>query len=461
MFDERRDSGTTAKLSVMMFLQFFTWGAWFVTLWMLLVGADLGDIIRDSYRTAPIAAIIAPLFLGLVADRFFSSQKLMGVLMLVGGGVMLAVPKAIATGNSTLVFWLFMVHMLCFMPTLALGNTISFSHLPTEAFPKVRVWGTIGWIVAGLVGGGLGWSGDLRLFTMAGGSAVVLGVFCFSLPKTPPPLAGKPIDVRSLLMLDAFKLLTKPAFGVFIFCSMLICIPLAYYFVGTSGYLTNMGYKQAISTMTIGQMSEIFFMLLIPFFFRKLGVKTMILIGMGAWVLRYLLFAYGATDQVVWMLFAGIALHGICYDFFFVTGFMYTDRVAPKAIRGQAQSMLVFFTQGIGMLIGYTIEEIQSKKVADSSGALAAEISEARADDTLGYFDKLMQMFAVEMLDAVQPATIAAASADWKAYWMVPALMAAGVGVLFFVAFWDKVSPTEKEEDDELAEIPADLDEDC
>ncbi|MDA7678581.1 MFS transporter, partial [Akkermansiaceae bacterium] len=292
----------------MMFLQFFVWGAWFVTLFLVLGGNGLEDVIADAYSTAPIAAIIAPLFLGLIADRFFSSEKVMGVLMLVGGVLMLLVPGAVGNGNGSLVFWLFMGHMLCYMPTLGLGNTIAFTHLPRDVFPKVRVWGTVGWIVAGLVTGYLGWSASTNLFWMAGISSVALGAFCFCLPNTPPPSAGQPVNVRALFMVDAFKMFAIPAFAVFMICSTLICIPLAYYYSNASPFLANMGFEQPASAMSIGQMSEIFFMLLIPFFFRKLGVKWMIMIGMMAWVLRYILFALGAPDQVAWMLFAGIAL---------------------------------------------------------------------------------------------------------------------------------------------------------
>eukprot|EP00112_Aurelia_sp_Birch-Aquarium-sp1_P006714 Seg17349.2 transcript_id=Seg17349.2/GoldUCD/mRNA.D3Y31 product="putative nucleoside transporter YegT" protein_id=Seg17349.2/GoldUCD/D3Y31 len=244
--------------------------------------------------------------------------------------------------------------------------------------------------------------------------------------------------MRSLLMVDAFKMLTKPAYLVFIVCSTLICIPLAYYFLSTPGYLANMGFTQPASTMTLGQMSEIFFMLLIPFFFRKLGVKWMILVGMGAWVLRYLLFAYGADQQIIWMIFAGILLHGICYDFFFVTGFMYTDKVAPKAARGQAQSMLVFFTQGIGMYIGYKVAGTKFGAVKPDSDALGAAIAAGREKQVLTFWEQLGNMFSVDMPDSVDAGILEKASALWKTYWVYPAIMAGIVAVLFFICFWDK-----------------------
>lgn len=430
-------SSTTLRLSVMMFLQFFIWGSWFVTLFLILGGNGLADVIGSSYSSAPIAAMIAPLFLGLVADRFFPSERVMGALLLLGGVFMLMVPGAVAAGNGSMVVWLFTGHMLCYMPTLGLGNTIAFTHLPAEVFPRVRVWGTIGWIAAGLVAGFLGWSASINLFWMAGITSLVLGAYCFTLPHTPPPAAGKPLEVRSIFMLDAFQLLAKPAFLVFIICSTLICVPLAYYYANTSGFLGNMGFEQAASAMTIGQMSEIIFMLLVPFFFRRLGVKWMILVGMLAWVCRYLLFAFGAPDQVVWMLFLGIALHGICYDFFFVTGFIYTDRTAPKEIRGQAQSMLVFFTQGVGMFVGFKVADMKLAPVRDAAAELTTAVTAARGEETLSFGQQLAKMFAVNIPDGVDPALVATAANLWKSYWLLPAGMAGVIAVLFLIFFRD------------------------
>ncbi len=346
---------TLIRLSVMMFLQFFAWGSWFATLALAMGKNDLAAFIGGAYESAPIAAIFAPLFLGLIADRLFSSERVMGVLMLIGGGIMCAIailaPQGAEKGGQ--IVWLMIAYMLCYMPTLGLGNTITFTHLPQELFPKARVWGTIGWIVAGLTLGIAGWSASLNIFWIAAVSSIALGVYSFTLPHTPPPAKGKPIDIGSLLMLDALKLLKNPPFLVFAICSMLICIPLGYYYGQTSAFLGAAGFKQAASTMTLGQMSEIVFMLLIPFFFRRLGVKLMLLVGMGCWVLRYVLFSFGAPEQVTWMLLMGVALHGICYDFFFVTGFIYTDKKAPAEVRSQAQSLLVFLTQGLGMFFGF------------------------------------------------------------------------------------------------------------
>lgn len=470
-------------LSVMMFLQFFVWGVWFATLGQALGSNGLADSIGGAYGTAPLGAIFAPLFLGIVADRFFPSQIVMGVLFLVGGVLLYLATGAAEAGNGKLMVSYCLGHMLCYMPTLGLGNTIAFSHLDRLQFPKVRVWGTIGWIVAGLAVGFLGWSSSLKIFQLGAASSILLGVYSFFLPHTPAPAKGQRIDLRALLMVDALKLLAKPGFLVFILCSGLICIPLAYYYGLTSNYLTNAGFEQAASSMTIGQMSEIVFMLLIPFFFRRLGVKWMILVGMGAWVLRYLLFAFGAPDQVAWMLFLGIALHGICYDFFFVTGFMYTDKVASKEIRGQAQSLLVFVTQGIGMYFGYgialgypTMEKdvsegkpwsdvinIVCSPFIDAYNAVAEKlfkgefskvtsyaeldsvIQSSKPEVTLTFFQSLAKMFSVKMPDSVDANLIAETMQQWKAFWTFPAIMAGVIALIFFAAFWDKTKVVEEE----------------
>jgi nucleoside transporter len=453
---------TTLRLSLMMFLQFFVWGAWFATLGLCLGSNGLENFSAGAYGSAPLGAMIAPLFLGLIADRFFASQKVMGLLFLIGGLLLLLIPGVAESGNGKMMVWLMIGNMLCYMPTLGLSNTITFTNLDRMNFPKVRVWGTIGWIAAGLVVGLLGWSAKFEMFYIAGSASLLMGAYSFILPNTPPPSKGQPLNLRALLMVDAFSLLKRPAFFVFVFCSLLICIPLAYYFGVTANYLQNTGFLQEASTMTIGQMSEIFFMLLIPFFFRKLGVKWMILVGMIAWVVRYLLFAYGAPDQVVWMIFLGIALHGICYDFFFVTGFMYTDKIAPTAIRSQAQSMLVFFTQGVGMYIGYAIvfgimyqipSNLFGLTVNFSSWGggisgyvpLDASIKELRGDQSVSYIQQLKQMFSVSMPAGVDEGLLKSTMAQWKAYWILPAIMAGGIAVLFFLAFWDKIRVTDDE----------------
>lgn len=455
-------------MSVMMFLQFFAWGAWFATLAAALDTAGLGAIIGDAYACAPIAAIVAPLFLGLIADRWFPSEKVMAVLMLLGGVLLLAIPGLGAQGaeNGSVIVWLIMAHLLCYMPTLGLGNTIAFTHIARqEDFPKIRVWGTIGWIAAGLMVGGLGWSNSFNIFWLAAGSSILLGVFCFALPHTPPPLKGKPMELRSLFMVDAFKLLADFNFLIFAVCSTLICVPLAYYYGMTSTYLNQTGFAQSAATMTIGQMSEIFFMLLIPFFFRKLGLKVMILVGMGCWVIRYALFAFGAPDQVTWMLLLAVALHGICYDFFFVTGFMYTDQKAPQAIRGQAQGLLVFLTQGVGMFFGYKIMAAGEWLGIDfgwtigkygeqvtSGTEFTNAVTAARGEqEAVGFLESFTQMFSRELPEGLDPQLLSTTMEQWKNFWLFPSIMAAIIMVVFALTFWDKAK-TEPEDESQSAD---------
>ena len=371
------NAGTLAMLSVMMFLQFFLWGAWFVTLGPYMNAKGFaGTDIANAYSTAPIAAILSPFFLGVIADRFFASQHVMGVLHFIGGLLLLAAPSVggDGSGGATLFVALLLGHMLCYMPTLGLSNTIAFHAMdnPEKQFPFVRVWGTIGWIVAGIAVGLLarnlvsasGTPEEVEaaraaspyFFYVAGASGVLLGVFSFVLPHTPAPSKGKPFDAKAALGLDTILLLKQRAFAVFIVCSLLICIPLAAYYAFAATYAGAAGMQDVPIKMTFGQMSEILFMLVMPLFFARLGVKWMLAVGMLAWVIRYGLFAGawdgGAGQHVMWMILGGIVLHGICYDFFFVTGQIYTEQTAPKQIRAQAQGFLVLVTQGVGMLIG-------------------------------------------------------------------------------------------------------------
>ena len=428
------NSSIRIKLSIMMFLQFFVWGAWFTTLGLALSSNNLSEIIGDAFGAVPIAAIIAPLFLGLITDRFFNCEKTMGVLHLIGGVLLLLAPSLIASGKGETLSWIILAHMLCYMPTLALSNTVAFTNIDDRSkFPALRVWGTIGWIVAGLLVGGLGMSSSPKIFMIGGISGLVLRALCFLMPATPPAAKGKPVNIETLLMFDAFKMLGNVPFLVFILCSTAICVPLAYYFAYTSVYLPQIGFQAPASTMALGQMSEIVFMLLVPFFFRKLGVKVMILIGMLAWVARYALFAFGAPDQVVWMIMLGVVLHGICYDFFFVTGFMYTDNKAPKEVRSQAQSLLVFFTQGVGMYFGYMIAAAKFSAVKESSDALASTIE----TPTFGFWESFGKMFLSEK-PAESGTLVSDAMANWKTFWMFPCLMALVVTIVFAVAFWDK-----------------------
>ena len=451
----KNESATVFRLCVMMFLQFFAWGAWFATLGLAMTNGNLSEFIGGGYAAAPLAAIIAPLFLGLLADRLFSSERVFGVLMLIGGAIMCLMPAVAARGpeSGSLLVWMILAYMLCYMPTLGLGNTIAFTHISSaDKFPFIRVWGTIGWIVAGLLIGGTGWDGQFMIFWLGAISSLLLGVYCFFLPNTPPPLKGKPMDLRSIFMVDAFKLLADWNFLVFAVCSTLICIPLAFYYGSTSQFLGQTGFAAPGATMTLGQMSEILFMLMIPFMFRSLGVKLMILIGMGCWVARYVLFSFGAPEQATWMLLLAVALHGICYDFFFVTGFMYTDEKAPKEIRGQAQGLLVFLTQGIGMFFGYKIMAGgnlfgiplnltfgEYGKQVTSSGDYATALKKATGEpEALSFFETFGKMFSRGLPETLPAQQLETTMGQWQNFWMSPAIMAGIVMVAFALLFWDR-----------------------
>jgi len=434
------------RLSIMMFLQFFLWGSWFATLGKCLADNNLGSFGGGAYGSAPIAAIIAPLFLGLIADRFFPSQVVMGVLLLVGSLFLFLMPGYGEAADGDMLVNLCIAHMLCYMPTLGLSNTIAFSNIKDQnEFPKIRVWGTLGWIVAGLVVGFQGWSGSFNIFKLAGCCSVVCGLYCLTLPHTPPPAKGKPIDFRAVFMLDAFRLLASPPFFVFILCSTLICIPLAYYYGLASNLLGQIGFEAPAATLSLGQMSEIVFMLLIPFFFRRLGVKWMILVGMTAWVARYLLFAYGAADQAIWMILLAVILHGVCYDFFFVTGFMYTDDKAPVDIRGQAQSMLVFFTQGIGMYFGYWVAYSKYASTVTNYGNLNEAIKTPSATGSLSFGESFGRMFSIVMPENLDQQLLTDTMQQWKEFWILPAIMAGVILVVFLLLFYDQMGQPDEE----------------
>jgi nucleoside transporter len=318
----------------------------------------------------PIAAIVSPFFLGMVADRFFATERVLGVMHLLAGVSMLLAPAA--AGVSPLLFILvLLLHMLCYMPTLGLTNTLAFHNITNQEkqFPIIRVFGTIGWIVANwVVSGWLEADKGPEQFYVTGGACLLLGLFSFTLPHTPPPAAGRQVRVAEVLGFDALRRLSSFPFVVFLLSSFLICIPLAAYYAYAPVFADAAGFEKPAATMSFGQMSEVFFMLVMPLFFVRLGVKWMLLVGMAAWVARYALFAGAAEDGVLWMIFIGILLHGICYDFFFVTGFIYTDKKSTPDIRGQAQGLLVLVTQGAGMLIGAQVSGWLFNRIVGGEG---------------------------------------------------------------------------------------------
>ncbi len=366
------NSSVRIRLSALMFLEFFVWGAWYVTLGTYL-DKDLhasGIQVGAAYSAMAIATIFSPFFVGMIADRFFSAQKLLGVLHLLGF-VLLYYITTIKSPSAF--YWVLLVYSLLYAPTLALANSVAFRQMkdPGKEFASIRVLGTIGWIATGwMIDKVFKVSTENLVFTfkMAGIASAILGLLSFALPDTPPKAKGTTATFRQILGADAFVLFKDSSFTVFFIASVLICIPLSFYYSLTNLYLTDAGMKNVTSNMTFGQFSEAFFILLIPFFFRKLGVKWMIALGMIAWTLRFLCFGYGDAGANLWMLFAGIILHGVCFDFFFVTGQIYTDSKANISIQSQAQGMITMATYGIGMWIGtllsgyvkdkYTIDNI-------------------------------------------------------------------------------------------------------
>lgn len=394
----------------MMFLQFFIWGAWYTTIAVYMTAHGMEDLTHWPFTVNPIAAIIAPFFVGLIADRFFSTEKVLGILHIVGGVIMFLTPQM--TSSPTVFILMLLAYNLCYMPTISLVNSISFHNIDDQEkqFPVIRVFGTIGWIVAGLTVSFIlsqfvtdyirPEETALPLYLTAAAS-LLLGLFSFTLPHTPPSGAGQKISIRSIIGLDALKKLGSRPFYIFLISSFLISIPLAAYYNFTQVFLSVTGFQNIAATQTIGQMSEIIFMLLMPFFFARLGVKWMLSIGMLSWALRYALFALGAPDQVTYMIILGIALHGICYDFFFVTGQIYVDKKSTSDIRGQAQGLIVLVTYGIGMLIGAQVAGKVYNSFLGKNEALSLDL--------------------------------------WYQFWWIPAVFAVGVLIIFIFTFKDKL----------------------
>jgi nucleoside transporter len=427
----------------MMFLQYFVWGAWFVTLSTYLssardaAGARIFDdkFIGYAFGTAAIAAMIAPFFVGMIADRFFSTERLLFVLHVAGAAILYWLSGVV---TPRLLYFGMIGYFLTYMPTLALTNSISFHHLddPARQFPGIRVAGTIGWIVAGLIVGSLFMTGSslfhpqqvgFRLeypfglpsiiklgeelapnfkiestsvpMQLAAAVQFLLGLFCLALPHTPPSRREGSQSVSDVLGLDALALMKQWSFFVFVVGSFLICIPLQFYYTFTNQFLNELAVKNAAAKQSYGQMSEIIFMLLMPLFFARLGVKWMLLVGMAAWAIRYVLFSYGDAGPGMWMLYIGIVLHGICYDFFFVTGQIYVDNKAPVHVRAAAQGFIAFVTLGLGLFVGSIVSGAVVQHFATPSGAIPH---------------------------------------DWHRIWLVPAAMAGVVMVLFALLFYER-----------------------
>ena len=391
----------------MMFLEFFIWGAWFVTL-----GTFLGTNLKASgaetaavFSTQSWGAIIAPFIIGLIADRYFNAERILGVLHLVGAFLMYQMYQS--SDLSSFYIYVFS-YMVLYMPTLALVNSVAFNQMkdPEKEFSSIRVWGTIGWIVAGLsISYVFHWdsveslaSGMLKnTFLLAGIAALVLGLLSFTLPATPPKVSDEKIKIGDIIGLDALKLLKDKNFAVFFVSSILICIPLAFYYQNANPFLTESGLENPTGKMAIGQISEALFLLLIPVFFSKYGFKKTILVGMLAWAIRYALFAYGNGGDLSFMLILGIALHGICYDFFFVSGQIYTNSKAGEKYKSAAQGLITLATYGVGMLIGFAVAGWITDNYKTATGTI-----------------------------------------NWEMVWIIPAGIALAVFVLFALTFNDK-----------------------
>ena len=395
------------KLSTMMFLEFFIWGAWFVTL-----GTFLGNNLKASgaetaavFSTQSWGAIIAPFIIGLIADRYFNAERILGVLHLIGAFLMYQMYQSNEVGS----FYTYVLsYMVLYMPTLALVNSVAFNQMkdPEKEFANIRVWGTIGWILAGLaISFVFHWDtteniaqGMLKnTFLLAGIAALVLGLLSFTLPATPPKVSDEKIKIADIIGLDALKLLKDKNFAVFFLSSILICIPLAFYYQNAHPFLTEAGIENPTGKMAIGQISEALFLLLIPVFFTRFGFKKTILVGMLAWAIRYALFAYGNGTDLSFMLIIGIALHGICYDFFFVSGQIYTNSKAGEKYKSAAQGLITLATYGVGMLIGFAVAGWITDNYKTATGTI-----------------------------------------NWEMVWIIPAGIALAVFVLFALTFNDK-----------------------
>ena len=383
-------------LSLMMFLEYFIWGAWYVTMgtYMSENLQSSGIQIGAAYSALAIATMISPFFVGMVADRYFAAQKIMGVLHLVGA-VLLFLTTMIA--DNTIFYIVILLYSLLYMPTIALSNSIAFHQMtdPGRQFPWIRVFGTVGWIVAGLLISAFGIEKSSNTFIMAASVSAILGLLSFALPNTPPK-GGSGESASRALGTEAFVLFKDRPYLVFFIAAILVCIPLSFYYGFANLFLNEMGMENAAGKMILGQVSEAVFILAIPFLFNSIGVKKMLLLGMLAWILRYVCFAYGDTGANTWMLFAGIILHGICYDFFFVTGYMYTEKKAGEKIKNAAQGLFTFATYGLGMFIGTWVSGFVANNYATEGGH------------------------------------------DWKSIWYVPAFIAIAVLVYFIIFFRER-----------------------
>ncbi len=391
-----------AKLGFFMFLQYFVWGSWYVSMATYLSRTLQfgGEQIGLAYGAFAIGAMISPFFVGLIADRYFASEKILAVLGIVGGLLLFILPQATAFASF---YPVLIIYCGSYVPTLALATSLSLHHLtnPKRDLPLVKAFSAVGFIAGGVT---LSVVFDAEQsaaqFYIAGTASLFLGLFSFVLPHTPPKKTGKDVRLRDVLGLDALALLKKPSFAIFIACTFLICIPLYFYFVNMNLYVTDLGWKYTVAKMSLAQVSEFVFLLLLPLFLRCFGYKKTVAIGIVAWAARYFLLT-GSVDAgslQTTFVYAAILLHGVCYDFLFITGQLYVDSEANERIRGAAQGLIAFILWGVGAFVGTHIAGIflASHTLTSLSGSIAH---------------------------------------DWRGIWIYPALAAVIVLVIFMVSF--------------------------
>src|SRR5688572_24685633 len=402
------------QLFVMMFLQFVVWGSWYGQLSKYLFAINFDGVqVGNVYATFSIAMIISPFLVGMLADRFFAAQKVLGVLNLIGAGLLFLLTQIT---NYDTFFWVMLLYCLTFAPTIALTSSISMRQMtaPEKEFPLIRLMGTLAWIAVTNLIGFMGWGDKSTIFYISMITAIVIGLYAFTLPNTPPTIKG-PVSVGQIIGKDAFVLFKDRSFTIFFIASILVCIPLSFYYAMGNPSITD-AYETAFmaanpgkplpetfyveNKMSLGQASEVLFMLLLPLAYRKLGIKWILVVALVAWIIRFLCFGYGNATSAEWMLYMGILLHGICFDFFFVSGMIYSDQKAGDRIKSQAQGLISLATYGLGMLIGSLVA---------------------------GYVQK---MYTTGVGDN--------AITNWTNVWLVPAGIAVVVLLLFLVFFNEK-----------------------
>lgn len=397
------DVNKTPRLLMMMFMQYFMQGAWNMTIGLVLSTYGMATIIGSSYALLGLATILSPLFIGMIADRFFASQKVMAILHLINAAVILCVPQFIEAQNTTMTLVMIFLVGLLFYPTTALANSISFSHINgVKSFPVIRVFGTFGFMAIGLIIGQMGYSGDTMTWYIASAAGVVLGLYCFTLPDTPPKAKGNTFSMRDLLCLDALALFKDRNFSILMLSIFVLMIPKTAYSAYIPVFLKALGFDNAASMMQVGIACEVIFMFLLSFFLMKAGFKVLLMMGAVCWIIRSVLFSQAALDANMMYVLIGLMLQGFCWDFFFTVGDIYVDRKARPEIKAQAQSLRFMVSNGFGLLFASTIcGQIFNSTVTEQGGK---------------------------------------ALPQWESFWLFSAIIAAVISLFFFIFFKDDLS---------------------